>query len=102
MNVIKVLKLIDWSTISLIIKWHKDGQSMDTADPSSHNLLKKPTIFQLWVVIKICIVGVNINMPKEWKSRIVVNILKDVRHKYEILMEIWQYIVDGKDQLIYL
>lgn len=41
-------------------------------------------------------------MLKEWKSRIVVNILKDVRHKYEILMEIWQYIVDGKDQLIYL
>lgn len=41
MNVIKVLKLIDSSTISLIIKLHKDGQSMDTADPSSHNLLKK-------------------------------------------------------------
>lgn len=41
-------------------------------------------------------------MLKEWKSKIVVNILKDVRHKYEILMEIWQYIVDGKDQLFYL
>lgn len=73
---------------------------MDTADPSSHNLLKKAHHFLYKFVLYT--VDVNINMLKEWKSRIVVNILKDVRHKYEILMEIWQYIVDGKDQLIYL
>lgn len=67
MNVIKVLKLIDLSTITLIIKKHKDRQCMDIANSSSHSYQKKSPIFptenscvwccnvDLYINLKICI-----------------------------------------------